>query len=88
MTFTNLKEAYEAIRSKAMSNRNKTFSDTRWIYLSYDKTEEETKIIINNESCNMYPVFSNPDIVTAGAFGDRVMKMAEIQKKLEEARTE
>lgn len=88
MTFTNLKEAYEAIKSKAMSNRNKTLSNMRWIYLSYDKTEEEAKIIINNEPYNMRPVFSNPDIVTAGAFGDRVMKMAEIQKELEEAFTE
>ena len=85
MTLTNLKEAYEAIKSKAMSNRNKTLSDMRWIYLSYDKTEEEAKIIINNEPYNMHPVFNNPDIVTTGAFGDRVMKMAEIQKELEEA---
>ena len=85
MTFTNLKEAYEAIKSKAMSNRNKTLSNMRWIYLSYDKTEEKTKIIIDNVSYNMRPVFNNPDIVTTGAFGDRVMKMAEIQKELEEA---
>ena len=88
MTFTNLKEAYETVRNVAMGNKFKTYSDMRWVYLSYDKTDDEAEIIIHKECGNMHPVFSNPDIVTAGAFGDRVMKMAEIQKELEEALTE
>ena len=87
MVFTNLKEAYETVRNVAMSNKSKTYGDMRWVYLSYDKTDDEAEIIIDKEYGNMHPVFSDPDIVTVGAFGDRVMKMAEIQKKLEEERT-
>lgn len=86
MTFTNLKEAYEAIRSKAMSNRNKPCGSCWWVYLSYVKTESETEIIIDVESGNTHPIFRNPNIVTVGPFGDEVMKMADIQKALEEAK--
>ena len=73
LEITNLKEAQHVTKVVGFGNlnRNEFKSQEKAVYFSFDADHDKGELLIEVETGNMHPVYSNPSIVTTGAFTEQ-----------------